>query len=142
MKAICKFVYATLLALSALSFAPTPASAQEARGSFTLTHEVRWQNAVVPAGEYTFSVESRGPAELLVLTKVTGKGAGFIVLTPEVEAATFSEHSALVLVKRAGNSYVSSMSLPEYGITLNFTVPAETREMAQAKMGAPASSAR
>jgi hypothetical protein len=140
MKAICKFVYATLLALSALTLAPTPASAQEAHGSFTLAHEVRWQNAVVPAGEYTFSMESRGPAELLILHKVSGSGTGFIVLTPEVEAATLAEPSSLVLVKRSGTSYVSSMTLPEYGITLNFTVPAETREIA--RLGAPASSAR
>jgi len=140
MKTLGKFVYATLLTLSALSFAPTPASAQDAHGGFTLTHEVRWQNAVVPAGEYTFSLESRGPAEFLMLNKVSGKGAGFIVLTPEVETAPLSEASSLVLVKRSGSSYVSSMSLPAYGITLNFTVPAEGREMA--RLGAPASSAR
>jgi hypothetical protein len=142
MKSLCKFAYASLLALGAWNFAPTLASAQEARGSFTLAHEVRWQNAVVPAGEYTFSLASRGPAQLLLLRKVSGGGAGFMLLTAETEPAKASELSALVLVERSGRSFVSSMGLPAYGITLNFTVPAETREVAQARLGATAGSAR
>jgi hypothetical protein len=54
MTLIRKFAYATLLALTALNFAPSLASAQEpARGKFTLTHEVHWGDAKVPAGDYS-----------------------------------------------------------------------------------------
>jgi hypothetical protein len=65
------------LTLSALNFAPSLASAQDAAGTFTLTHEVHWQNAVVPAGNYRFTMGASGPSELLTLTKITGSGAGF-----------------------------------------------------------------
>ncbi|HZW95416.1 MAG TPA: hypothetical protein VFF64_20870 [Candidatus Eremiobacteraceae bacterium] len=63
MKSIRRFVYAALLVLSALNFAPSLASAQDAAGTFTLTHEVHWQSAIVPAGKYRFSTETRGPWE-------------------------------------------------------------------------------
>jgi len=63
MKSIRRFVYAALLVLSALNFAPSLASAQDAAGTFTLTHEVHWQSTIVPAGKYRFSTETRGPWE-------------------------------------------------------------------------------
>ena len=56
MRSIRRFVYSAVLALSALAFTPSPAYAQEMHGSFTLSHEVRWQNYVVPAGDYRFEV--------------------------------------------------------------------------------------
>ena len=66
MKSIRKFVYAAVLILSALNFSPSLASAQDAAGTFTLTHEVRWQNAMVPAGKYRFYTRiqaARGDAD-------------------------------------------------------------------------------
>jgi hypothetical protein len=75
MKSLRRFVYAAVLTLSALNFAPSLASAQDAAGTFTLTHEVHWQNAVVPAGKYHFTMGASG--QLLTLTKITGSGAGF-----------------------------------------------------------------
>ena len=72
MKSIRRFAYAAVLVLSALNFAPSLASAQDAAGTFTLTHEVRWQNAVVPAGKYRFTIGANGPSEMLTLRKVDG----------------------------------------------------------------------
>jgi hypothetical protein len=120
------------------------ASAQDARGSFTLTHNVRWQNVAVPAGDYKFSVEVRGPSEMLTLSKVSGTGSGFMILVTDVDstaAATpaTSDNGKLTLVSESGNRYVSSMELPAIGMTLHFAVPAETRELAMAS-GASASS--
>ena len=45
-----------------------PASAQDAcQGSFTLTHEVHWQNATLPAGDYTFQMKSvASPSRILL----------------------------------------------------------------------------
>ena len=70
MKTIRNYVYAALLAASALTFVPSAASAQEmAKGKFTLTHDVRWQNAVVPAGEYRFSLDSEGAGGMLMSSR-------------------------------------------------------------------------
>ncbi len=51
MKSIRKYIYAALLMLSALSFSPSPASAQNAAGSFTLTNEVHWQTCDCAGGQ-------------------------------------------------------------------------------------------
>lgn len=131
MKLIRKIAYAAVLTLSALNFAPSLASAQEAAGTFALTHDVHWQNATVPAGEYRFTIGAEGPAQMLTLRKISGGAAGFILLVTDVEASQPSDLSELVLVSRGNGSFVSTMRLPEFGMTLHFAVPAETREVAQ-----------
>jgi hypothetical protein len=132
MKSIRNFAYTAVLTLSALNFVPSLASAQDAAGTFTLTHDVHWQNAVVPAGVYRFTVGADGPAEMLTLRKLTGSGAGFMLLVTDVEASQPSGPSQLLVVPRTGGSFVSTMKLPEFGMTLHFAVPAERREVARA----------
>ena len=124
MTTIRKFVYATLLAVTSLSFAPTLASAQEmAQGKFTLAHDVRWQGALVPAGDYRFSFDSYGVSGVLMLNKLTGTRTGFLLMVHDTEESKPSELSRLVLQSTPGGSYVSAMQLPEFGVTLKFTVP-------------------
>lgn len=144
MKSIRRFVYAVVLALTALNFAPTLASAEEpARGRFTLTHEVRWQNAVVPAGDYRFSFEPNGSAGLLTLQKLSGTGGGFMLLVHDTEAAKSSDLSRLVLESTPDGTYVSAMQLPDFGMTLYFRAPqhAPAKEMAKS-VPAPIPSSR
>jgi hypothetical protein len=138
MKLIRRFVYAAVLMLSALNFTPTLASAQDATGTFTLTHEVRWQNAIVPAGKYRFTLGPSGPSELLMLSKISGKGAGFMLMATDTEESKPSDLSRLVVVSRPSGSFVSTMQLPEFGVTLHFAVPAEPREIAQSAPTTPA----
>lgn len=140
MKSIRKFVYAALLLLSALSFAPSLASAQDAAGAFTLTHEVHWQNTIVPAGRYRFSIGSRGPFEMLTLRNVSSTGASLMLIVLDTEVSRPSDLSQIIVVSRSGGSYVSTMRLPQSGLTLHFTVPAGTREMAKSA-GTPAETA-
>ncbi|MGA1986760.1 MAG: hypothetical protein ABSG72_10865 [Candidatus Sulfotelmatobacter sp.] len=139
MKAIRNYVYAAILAASALNFAPTVASAQEpARGKFTLTHEVHWGNAKVPAGDYEFSFDPDGGSRVLSLSKLSGSRAGYMVLVPDTDDAKPSNHNLLVLESTADGSYVSAMQLPEFGMTLHFTVPAHSTEIAKASITAAA----
>lgn len=142
MKSIRRFIYAAVLTVSALNIAPSLASAQDAAGNFTLTHEVRWQNAIVPAGKYRFTVGVSGPSELLTLRKVNGNGAGFMLLVTDSEVSQPSDLSQLVVVSRSGGSFVSTMQLPEFGMTLHFAVPNETREVAQSVATSTGSAAR
>jgi hypothetical protein len=128
-----KFAITAVLSLGALSLTPSLASAQSPNGSFTLTHEVHWQNAVVPAGTYRFSLESRGPSELLLVRSVSGQG-GFMFLVSDVASPKASSVDQLVLVSRAGKSFVRTLELPRYETVLQFTVPADNtdKEMALA----------
>jgi len=112
---------------------PTLASAEEAHGSFTLTHEVHWQKCVLSPGEYVFSIKTEGPSELLVLRGINGTGTNAIMLVNDVESSKPDEvGSMLTLVSRNGQSFVSTMALPEYDMTLHFAVPreSESREIA------------
>jgi hypothetical protein len=128
MKTIRRFAYAVVLTLSALNFAPSLASAQEAGGTFTLPHEVHWQNAVVPAGEYRFTIGVDGPAEMLTLHKLNGPAASFMLLVTDTEVSPPSDLiSQLVVVAQANERFVTTMRLPEFGMTLHFAVPDETR---------------
>ena len=138
MNKLCKFAYAALFTVSTLMITPTLASAQEpGRGHFTLSHEVHWQNAIVPAGDYRFSLNSKGASSLLTLHKVRGAATGFILMVNNTGPADPSSNlSQLLLVSRNGSSFVSAMELPEFGITLHFDVPSETPERQVAQTGA------
>jgi hypothetical protein len=135
MKSIRNFAYASVLALTALNFAPSLASGQEAaHGTFTLTHDVRWQNAVVPAGDYQFSFNSEEFPRILMLSKLSGSRSGFMLLVRDFEDAKPSDVSRLVMETTADGSYVSAMQLPESGITLHFGVPTGAPEKRIAKI--------
>lgn len=133
MTSIPKFAFAAVLAASLLAIAPSPASAQEAHGSFTLIHDVRWERATVPAGEYRFSYDASNPSPVLVLSKLNGARTGFMMLVPATERATASGGDHLVLESTPEGSYVSAMELPGFGITLEFNVPSRVAEKQLAK---------
>ncbi len=105
MKSLRNFAATAVLTLGTLSLLPGAALAQSARGSFKLSHEVHWQNAVVPAGTYNFSLESKGPSELLTLRSVSG-GAGFMILVNDVRSSSFSDMNRLVMISRGDTSFV------------------------------------
>ena len=142
MNTIRRYIYVVTLALSALNFAPSTASAQDAAGTFTLAHEVHWQNAMVPSGSYRFTIESSGPSEMLTLRNLGKSGATFMLLVTDAEESKPSDLSQLVVVSRSSGSYVRAMQLPEFGVTLHFAVPSENREVAQAVATSAASAAR
>jgi hypothetical protein len=143
MKSIRTYVYAAILAATALNFAPTLASAQEpAHGKFTLTHEVHWGSAKLPAGDYEFSFDPDNGSRTLTLNKLSGVRAGFMVLVPDTGDAKASDKSLLVLTATPEGSYVSAMHLPEFGMTLNFTVPAHATEKPIARTATIASASR
>jgi len=124
MTTIRKFAYAALLAFTALNFIPSQASAQEpAQGKFTLAHDVHWGKALVPAGEYGFSFDPAASPRLLTLTKLNGASAGFLIMVPMTEDTKPSDSSRILLQTTSDGSYVSTMQLPEFGMTLEFEVP-------------------
>lgn len=126
MTSIRKFVYAALLAFATFSLVPTPASAQSpAYGQFKLTHEVHWQNAVVPAGDYRFTFDAEGASGVLTLSKLSDPRTGFIFLVSDTDDSTPAGVSRITLESTPEGSYVSALLLPESGITLHFTVPSK-----------------
>ena len=133
MTSIRNLAYAALLAFTTLTFAPSLASAQEPRGTFTLKHEVHWGNAIVPAGDYRFTFSPNGVSGTLMLTSMTSPRKGYMLMVHDSEEGSPLDRSQLVLRKTPSGRYVSSMQLPDISRTLNFFVPSETTEKAVAK---------
>ena len=143
MKSIRKFGYAAVLVFSALSFAPSQAFAQDEGGNFKLPHEVSWQNVLVPAGKYRFSLDPVGPSKMLKITKISGKPASLMLLVNDTEENNGSETARLVIDSSFGTSYVSAMSLPQFEVTLHFAAPANSgKEVAEIHTASAASSAQ
>ncbi len=136
------FAYATLLAFTALNFSPKTASAQEPmRGKFTLTHEVRFGNAKLQAGNYEFSFDPNATSRMLTLSKLGADRTAYLVVVPSIEDTRPTDISRLILKTTRDGSYVSAMQLPQLGMTLVFTVPshAAERQIAKATTTAAAS---
>ena len=125
MRPIRKFAYAAVLSLTMLSLQPTLVAAEDARGVFTLSHEVHWQKCVLRPGDYAFSIRTNGPGALLTLRGLHGTGTDAMLFVADVESTDSNQSGKLVLVSRKGQSFVSAMQLPEYEMTLNFAVPPE-----------------
>jgi hypothetical protein len=143
MTTIRNYVYAAVLVVSALNFAPSLVSAQDQGGRFTLSHEVSWQDVKVPAGEYTFTLDPMGPAEVLKLHKVSGTPASFILVVNDADSASLSGPASLLIEGNAGKAYVSSMKLPQFDLILHFTAPrSSTKVLAQMHVASIVSSAR
>lgn len=141
MKTLRKLGYATLLAATIFNYAPTLASAEEpSRGHFRLAHEVRWGNAVVPAGEYAFSYDPDSISPVLTITKMDGPRASFMLMVPAKDESSKKDSNSLVLESTPTGSYVSTLTLAESGVTLHFRVPRATeKQLAKAEMPASAS---
>jgi hypothetical protein len=134
---IRKFVYAAFLMLTALNFAPSLAAGQESvRGRFTLSHEVRWDNINVSAGEYFFSIDSNDAPRLMTLTKLDRSRTSFFLLVKGADQAKLTGSNRLTLNQTTnGVSWVNAMQLPEFGVNLYFAPPSTRAERQIAKAG-------
>jgi hypothetical protein len=126
MRSIRKFAYAAVLAVSIFSAHPTLAVAEDVHGVFTLTHEVHWQKSVLQPGEYAFTLMNSGRPTFLQVRGLNGTGTDAMLLVSGTEVPQSEEASRLVLVSRNGKSFVSTMDLPAYELTLRFSVPDES----------------
>ena len=116
----------TAFALAAVCASPTPATAQGVyKGSFTLPHEVRWQNATLPAGDYTFEMKSLETSSLIRLNGP--KGSQFIPALVADEKVT--EQSMLVIETRGSISAVTELCLSGIGRTLRYAVPKAPKDV-------------
>lgn len=134
MKRVRTLVYAALLALTAMNLTPSLVAAEEpAHGKFTLSHDVHWGNALVPAGDYEFSYDPYQPSPMLILSKISGARTSFMLLVTSAEESKSSDSNQLLLQTVAEGSYVSTMELAKCGVTLHFIVPTRSlKQMAKA----------
>ena len=115
-----------MIALSTLGFTAAFANAQASQGKFKLPVEAHWGLAVLPPGDYTFTLD-HATANGMIIVRGQGKAA-IIPATAGISLSKITEQSELVLVNRAGRS----MYLGHLGLTLQYRVPKdETRYVSQ-----------
>jgi hypothetical protein len=109
------------IGLIALCAAPKQAAAQDAfKGSFTLTEDVRWANAFLPAGDYTFSLRSNSvPARILL----HGPNGYAMILTSARSTRDTQGVSSLTVERRAGTRFVTDLYMADLGIDLRYQAP-------------------
>jgi hypothetical protein len=113
-------------ALAAVCISATPASAQAAfQGSFTLTHEVQWQSAKLPAGSYTFEIRSFSPPATITL-----KGPnGYQFVTALSVDQNAGEDSMLIVENRGNSSAIRELRLAAVGRSMRYAVPKAPKDV-------------
>jgi hypothetical protein len=107
--------------LIAICASASSASAQNAfQGKFTLPHDVRWANASLPAGDYTFSLSSATMSGRVFLQ---GPNGGAFILTYVTDTRNEGDSSTLTIEHRGDISFVRSMYLADLGVELTYRAP-------------------
>ena len=115
LKQFCKLALVPL----ALCLSAGIGEAQNAyQGKFTLPFEARWQNVVLPAGNYTISMPSATAPYTMF---VRGGGKSVIIQGAPGNERTISEKSELRLI-RLGDSYaVRSLEAGQIGLDIDYS---------------------
>jgi len=116
------FVYAILVIVNVILF-PGQGQAQGlVSGHFKLSQEVRWENSVLPMGDYEYFVDSRRSPSVV---RVQEKGGGFSgAFTPVTFLRREQRGAGGIALANAGNeTYVTSISLQKLGGELIFSAP-------------------
>ncbi len=113
------------------TFAGTANAQYQAAGSLTLPFDAMWGNAVLPAGDYTFSVQSPNAAGGSVyLVTFTQKGQRGVTITSMQDlGARIGEKNMLVAVRSGGSRRIRSLHLPIANLVVSFWVPKEERTL-------------
>ena len=120
----------TIAALALAGIFTGTANAQaKAAGSFTLPFEAKWGNAILPAGDYTFSVQSGNAASgALYLVTFAPKGRGGVTIASMQDLGAGTGEKDMLGAVRSGGSYrIRSLHLPTAKLVVNFAVPKDER---------------
>lgn len=134
MKAQLNRIFAVAaIGLFTLGAFASPASAQSAfKGSFTLSHEIRWQSAVLPASDYTFRMESTAtPCKMIV----RGPNGAAFELSSSTNKRNTDGPSVLILERRGGTSFVRELYLAHLGLHVLYNVPKVPKNEQQLAQG-------
>ena len=118
LKLLTKFGVAAL-ALGALA---TSGKAQPYQGKFTLPFETHWAGATLPAGDYTFVLQSTGSPYRLY---IRGQEVSAIIQATTAEQGVVSERPQLNLVDITDVHTVQTFEAPELGVTFTYWTPTQ-----------------
>jgi hypothetical protein len=85
-------------------------------GKFQLASETRWGKAVLPAGNYSFTIDSTQLPVRIVIQSTDGKTGAIAQAETSVNAAPGGSY--LFITGSGSDSTVRSMNLPQLGMSL------------------------
>lgn len=126
MKNFARFFAIATLGLIAVCVSAKPAAAQAAfKGSFTLQSDVRWGQANLPAGDYTFTLASTAiPARIVV----TGPNGSQFVMTSSTDNKKIDAPSSMQIVRRNGERSVRELYLADLHLVLNYQEQSKSKD--------------
>jgi aspartate oxidase len=108
------------------------ASAQVCKGQFTLPFDAHWGGATLPAGDYTFTLNSAGQPSIVKIEQ--GQRNVALVMAQSGTASDTSKASELTVTRSGGHARIRVLHLAELGTDLYYAAPkAEGREMASTR---------
>jgi len=105
-----------LLLLSIVTGAVVTNAQNAVHGKFQLSSEVRWANTVLPAGDYSFVLESNKRPLIVKIFPADGRGGAMVIARSFEDARPGS--SKLFVTENGSTRIVRSMNLPQLGISL------------------------
>jgi hypothetical protein len=107
--------------------------AAEVTGSFTLPHQTRWGTAVLPAGDYTLTLERTALNNEFIFVRRGNKTVA-IAMARGVSSKGAAEASSIRIVENR----VQSVHLAPVGLTYDYAIPKkQERELLARRSGAP-----
>jgi len=125
-----RLVKFAVLAMLTACFGANLAHAQTLQGKFNLPFEVQWGQAVLPPGDYSFTLNSDGTAYSSVV--VHGEGNMTKIILSHYPDSRSSGKSALVIERSGQRGAVRQLRLVEAGLVFSYPVAkAERQALAQ-----------
>jgi hypothetical protein len=99
------------------------------KGKFTLPFETRWGTAILPAGDYSLSLNS---TTMPVRATIRGENGAVLIQAEAMATRSGSDKSSLIVVRNSRRGVVRSLYLAEIGAAFYFGAPkAERQPIAQ-----------
>ncbi len=105
-----------VLGMMVAGFSAKPASAQVLQGKFTLTSAIRWNQATLAAGEYTFMLDHKYPGNIVTVFRGTRTVA-------RIQTASMSNIKSGNTEMVVESGTVRDVNLPMIGVRLHYPMP-------------------
>jgi hypothetical protein len=125
-----RLVKFAVLAMLTACFGANLAHAQTLQGKFNLPFEVQWGHAVLPPGNYSFTVDPPDAPSNAVL--VRGENHTTTIIVSRIDNYSFSGKSALVVERYGDRGMVRELRLAKAGLVFSYpALKAERQVLAQ-----------
>jgi hypothetical protein len=118
-------ILVAILTLAGAIAVPSCIRAQAfAGGQFKLSHSVRWGNAVLPTGNFIYSIDNGAGSTVVRVQQIGGSFAALFLPQTQSEGSDSSLRGIVLVLTRIGEeSVVTSLHVQERGLVLNFSPP-------------------